>query len=163
MDNIWFTEDVLATDVPVWFGSFRCAPAQSNQVQPNDYDCGVFVIRNMQMYERNWALEVISFTTLLSVWYFNLECTNVCRCLKVVFLVQYVSDQQRASLALECMWHPNNEFPPLDTSVTECLGRRRECGVQSWFEKLSEFKLADRYGGRGTRAADGNGAVGLNG
>jgi hypothetical protein len=58
MDSVFLTHSTLGNDGPVSFGSFKCGLSRASPQQPNDYDCGVFVIRNMQFYGKDWASDV---------------------------------------------------------------------------------------------------------
>lgn len=61
LDSVFF-EDVIsrmAMEDQVLFGSFVYVKPKQTQLQPNGYDCGIFVIRNMQHYGENWAEKVI--------------------------------------------------------------------------------------------------------
>lgn len=58
LDSVFVTEVMTVMDEPVLFGAFDFVPTKVSQLQTNWYDCGVFVIRNMQRFGNNWAANV---------------------------------------------------------------------------------------------------------
>lgn len=46
-------------------GDFQILEADNVPIQQNTYDCGIYVIQNMQHYGTNWAYEVWLFFTVL--------------------------------------------------------------------------------------------------
>lgn len=51
-------------DDDVLFGSFDFVPTEKIHLQPNGYDCGVFVIRNMLNYGEDWSANVSKYDGL---------------------------------------------------------------------------------------------------
>lgn len=61
LDRVFLTEVITAmmdTMDPVLFGTFDFVAPKKRHIQPNGYDCGVFVIRNMQHYGGDWSANV---------------------------------------------------------------------------------------------------------
>ncbi|XP_050386531.1 uncharacterized protein LOC126802867 [Argentina anserina] len=72
------------------FATLPWATGEIFPIQTNDFDCGVFVIRNMQHFRKKWN-------------------------------EKYVSEDHRASLAIECVRHQRNELDDVKSMIQQCL------------------------------------------
>lgn len=62
LDSVFLLDVIIKMDEQVLFGSFPYVDRKQIHLQPNGFDCGVFVIRNMQEYGKNWSAQVIDET-----------------------------------------------------------------------------------------------------
>lgn len=58
MDCIFGAEGMYDVEPPLIFASLPFRMSGYGPMQPNNIDCGVFVVRNMQLYGTNWANKV---------------------------------------------------------------------------------------------------------
>ncbi|KAK9937611.1 hypothetical protein M0R45_014389 [Rubus argutus] len=93
LDSVFMTEVMTLMDDRVLFGAFDFVPTKVSQLQPNSYDCGVFVIRNMERLGDNWA-------------------------------ANYVSEDHRIRLIVECVRNPLNMVEGLQEIIEEVLAPR---------------------------------------
>lgn len=150
MLDVVFGDDVKKTlNPPLFIANLPFGLNGYGPRQPNSYDCGVFVIRNMQHYGKAWCAKVphIYYNSMYSnplrlVIWGNLidNYTNVFNCQKM----QYDSNRHRSSLVLECVRNKKNEVKQLQSTINQALTIWRGGGVNADVGRVQENEVVKK-------------------